>query len=149
MEPDVKNGKGGMRDLHTLFWIAKFVYGAEEDLDFVKAGVFTKEEEKQFRACEDFLWAVRCHLHFLTKRGDDKLTFDKQAEMAVRMGYEDGGDNRHVEQFMRPLFPDRQTGGRSHPHLLRGAGRSPAEEGAEDERLLPPHAVRPHRQPAR
>ncbi|MEM8687448.1 MAG: [protein-PII] uridylyltransferase [Pseudomonadota bacterium] len=104
VEPDVKNGKGGMRDLHTLFWIAKFVYGAEEDLDFVKVGVFTKDEEKQFRACEDFLWAVRCHLHFLTKRADDKLTFDKQAEMAVRMGYEDEGDNRHVEQFMRAYF---------------------------------------------
>lgn len=104
VEPDVKNGKGGMRDLHTLFWIAKFVYGGEGDTDFVKAGVFTEDEAKQFAECEDFLWAVRCHLHFLTKRGDDKITFDKQADMAVRMGYEDQGDTRHVEQFMRHYF---------------------------------------------
>ncbi len=104
VEPDVKNGKGGMRDLHTLFWIAKFVYGGEGDADFVKAGVFTKAETRQFAECEDFLWAVRCHLHFLTGRGDDKISFDKQADMAVRMGYADEGNTRHVEQFMRHYF---------------------------------------------
>ncbi len=104
VEPDVKNGKGGMRDLHTLFWIARFVYGGDGEVDFIKAGVFTKDEQKQFAECEDFLWAVRCHLHFLTRRGDDKLTFDKQAEMAVHMGHADEGGNRHVEQFMRHYF---------------------------------------------
>ncbi|MEM7427807.1 MAG: [protein-PII] uridylyltransferase, partial [Pseudomonadota bacterium] len=104
VEPDVKNGKGGMRDLQTLFWIAKFVYGGDGETDFVKAGVFNTAEARQFAECEEFLWAVRCHLHFLTGRGDDKLTFDKQADMAQRMGYLDEGDSRHVEQFMRDYF---------------------------------------------
>ena len=104
VEPDVKNGKGGMRDLHTLFWIAKFVYGGDGEVDFIRAGVFTGEEQSQFRACEDFLWTVRCHLHFLTGRADDKLSFDKQTDMALRLEYADGGGNRHVELFMRQYF---------------------------------------------
>ncbi|MGI9483188.1 MAG: [protein-PII] uridylyltransferase [Hyphomicrobiales bacterium] len=104
VEPDVKDGKGGMRDLHTLFWIARFVYGTADSGEFIDAGIFTRAELKQFRKCEDFLWTVRCHMHFLSGRGDDKLTFDKQAEMAAQLSYADEDPRARVEHFMRDYF---------------------------------------------
>ncbi|QPC43421.1 [protein-PII] uridylyltransferase [Kaustia mangrovi] len=104
VEPDVKDGKGGLRDLHTLFWIAKFVYGTDSPSALVKAGVFTRAEYRRFKKREDFLWAVRCHLHFMTGRGDDRLSFDRQAELAERLGYTARGRLRHVERFMKHYF---------------------------------------------
>lgn len=104
VEPDVKDGKGGMRDLHTLFWIAKFVYGTRSVRELNKSGLFTRKEQNRFISCEDFLWAVRCHLHFMTGRGDDRLSFDKQSEMAVRLGYEAHAGLKSVERFMKHYF---------------------------------------------
>ncbi len=104
VEPDVKDGKGGMRDLHTLFWIAKFVYGTRSVRELNKSGLFTRKEQNRFIKCEDFLWAVRCHLHFMTGRGDDRLGFDKQAEMASRLGYSAHSGMKSVERFMKHYF---------------------------------------------
>ncbi len=104
VEPDVKDGKGGMRDLHTLFWIAKFVYGTRSVRELYKSGLFTRKEQNRFIKCEDFMWAVRCHLHFMTGRGDDRLSFDKQAEMAARLGYEAHAGLKSVERFMKHYF---------------------------------------------
>ncbi|NNJ75362.1 MAG: [protein-PII] uridylyltransferase [Anderseniella sp.] len=104
VEPDVKDGKGGMRDLHTLFWIAKFVYGTRSVRELAKSGLFTRKEQNRFISCEDFLWAVRCHLHFMTGRGDDRLGFDKQSEMAARLGYEAHAGLKSVERFMKHYF---------------------------------------------
>src|SRR5439155_880482 len=80
VEPDVKNGKGGLRDLHTLFWIAKFLYGTNSPEELADKGAFSQDELRLFKKSEDFLWAVRCHLHFLTGRGDDRLVFERQPE---------------------------------------------------------------------
>ncbi len=104
VEPDVKDGKGGLRDLHTLFWIAKFLLGSGEAKAVQEAGIFTRSEFNRFAKCEDFLWAVRCHLHFLTGRGDDRLSFDKQTELAERLNYSDHGGLSRVERFMRHYF---------------------------------------------
>lgn len=104
VEPDIKDGKGGLRDLHTLFWIAKFLFDANSTEELVDRGVFTKEELRRFHKAEDFLWAVRCHLHFLAKRGEDKLSFDRQSELAERLGYKAHGGLKHVERFMRHYF---------------------------------------------
>jgi len=101
VEPDVKDGKGGLRDLHTLFWIAKFIYAANSPEELAVKGVFTREELATFKKCEDFLWAVRCHLHFMSGRGDDRLSFDKQPELAELLGYKAHGGLRHVERFMK------------------------------------------------
>ena len=104
VEPDIKDGKGGLRDLNTLFWIAKFLFDANSTEELAEKNVFTGEELRRFRKAEDFLWAVRCHLHFVTKRGEDKLTFDRQSEMAERLGYKSHGGLKHVERFMRHYF---------------------------------------------
>ena len=104
VEPNVKEGKGGLRDLQSLFWIGKYVNGVKRGAELVDAGLFTSDEYDTFHKAENFLWAVRCHLHLITKRPVDQLTFDMQVEVAQRMGYEDGHGRRAVEHFMQDYF---------------------------------------------
>ena len=104
VEPNVKEGKGGLRDLQSLFWIAKYIHGAEHSADLVAAGVFHAEEYETFKAAENFLWAVRGHLHLLTKRATEQLTFDMQVSVAEAMQYEDQTGRRAVEVFMQAYF---------------------------------------------
>jgi [protein-PII] uridylyltransferase len=104
VEPNVKEGKGGLRDLQSLFWIAKYVHGVKDAADLVGLGVFTEDEFKGFVAAEDFLWAVRGHLHLLSGRPTEQLTFDMQVQVAEAMGYEDGKGRRAVEIFMQQYF---------------------------------------------
>jgi [protein-PII] uridylyltransferase len=104
VEPNIKEGKGGLRDLHTLFWMARHRYGFSRPRDYVEAGVFTEEERFAFRRALRFLWTVRCHLHFVTGRGEERLTFDLQPELAKRMGYSARSDHSAVERFMKRYF---------------------------------------------
>jgi [protein-PII] uridylyltransferase len=104
VEPNVKDGKGGLRDLHTLHWLAKYLHGADISAAADTAGVFSPAEVATFRKCENFLWSVRCHLHFLTGRAEERLTFDLQPTMAERLGYRDGNGLRAVERFMKHYF---------------------------------------------
>ena len=104
VEPNVKDGKGGLRDLNTLFWIAKYYYRVSDGIELVEKGVFTPREYRRFLKCEDFLWAVRCHLHFLTGRAEERLSFDVQREMANRLGYTAHPGMRDAERFMKHYF---------------------------------------------
>jgi [protein-PII] uridylyltransferase len=104
VEPNVKEGKGGLRDLNTLFWIAKYYYRVSSGDDLVKIGVFSKEEMAVVRKAANFLWAVRCHLHFMTGRAEERLSFDVQREMARRLGYTAHPGLREVERFMKHYF---------------------------------------------
>ncbi|NVO21790.1 [protein-PII] uridylyltransferase [Donghicola mangrovi] len=104
VEPNVKEGKGGLRDLQSMFWIAKYVHGVDDAADLVPLGVFTKDEYRLLVRAEDFLWATRCHLHLVTNRPTEQLTFDLQVEIASRMGYVDTGGRRAVEHFMQDYF---------------------------------------------
>ena len=104
VEPNVKDGKGGLRDLNTLFWIAKYVYRVREPEQLVKAGLFTPEEFKLFELCEEFLWRVRCHLHFVTGRAEERLSFDLQRAIAERIGFTGRSGLSGVERFMKAYF---------------------------------------------
>jgi [protein-PII] uridylyltransferase len=104
VEPNVKDGKGGLRDLHTLFWIAKYVYRVREPQELLERGVFDEQEYRLFRRCGDFLWSVRCHMHFLTGRAEERLSFDIQREIAVRLGYTEHPGLKDVERFMKHYF---------------------------------------------
>lgn len=104
VEPNVKEGKGGLRDLHALFWIGKYAYNVREPAELVGAGLLTAHEYRQFRRAENFLWAVRCQLHLLTGRAEDRLTFDVQREIAERMRYADRPGKSKVERFMHFYF---------------------------------------------
>jgi [protein-PII] uridylyltransferase len=104
VEPNVKDGKGGLRDLHTLFWIAKYVYRVREPAELIARGVFDRQEYQLFRRCESFLWSVRCHMHFLTGRAEERLSFDIQREIALRLGYTSRAGQKDVERFMKHYF---------------------------------------------
>jgi [protein-PII] uridylyltransferase len=104
VEPNVKESKGGLRDLNTLFWIAKYVYRIHSTVELVQAGLFTAEEAQLFERCEEFLWRVRCHLHFLTGRPEERLTFDNQRLVAERLGFSGRQGQSAVERFMKAYF---------------------------------------------
>src|SRR5215469_9952952 len=104
VEPNVKEGKGALRDLNTLFWIAQYLHPGQPIEKVMQLEMFEGREIRAFIRAFDFLWAVRCHLHFATGRPEERLTFDLQPEIARRMGYGDRADNPAVERFMRRYF---------------------------------------------
>ena len=104
VEPNVKEGKGGLRDLQSLYWIAKYVYQTQNISDLVDLNVFRSDEYLQFEQAEEFLWAVRCQMHHLADRAIEQLSFDLQVEVASAMGYHDSRDRRAVEIFMQDYF---------------------------------------------
>ncbi len=104
VEPNVKEGKGGLRDLQSLFWIAKYIYKVQDVAELVPLGLFRPEEFDFFAKAENFLWAVRAHLHLSAGRAIEQLTFDVQVQVAERMGYEDTSGRRAVEIFMQDYF---------------------------------------------
>jgi [protein-PII] uridylyltransferase len=104
VEPNVKEGKGGLRDLHTLFWIAKYIYRVDDVEKLVSENVLSAKEAHRFARAQDFLWTVRCHLHYLNERAEDRLTFDRQTEVGRRMRYTDHAGTRGVERFMKHYF---------------------------------------------
>jgi [protein-PII] uridylyltransferase len=104
VEPNVKEGKGGLRDLQTLFWIGKYVHRVGTVAELVDKGLMTREELRRFQKAENFLLAVRCHLHIITRRAEDRLTFDVQPELARSMRYAERPGRSPVERFMRHYF---------------------------------------------
>ena len=104
LEPNIKEGKGGLRDLHTLYWIAKYLYRVDNVKELVKLEVLSRAEAKRFAKAEAFLWTLRCHLHYLTGRAEERLTFDLQMEIAPRMGYRDHAGSMAVERLMKHYF---------------------------------------------
>jgi [protein-PII] uridylyltransferase len=104
VEPNVKDGKGGLRDLNTLFWIARSLAPDSPLGARVLEGLLTPRERRTFEEAFDFLWRVRAHLHLAAGRAEEKLTFDLQPEVARRMGWRGRGDEPAVERFMRRYF---------------------------------------------
>ena len=111
VEPNVKEAKGGLRDLQTLFWIGKYIHGVQDAADLVKVGLLRQDEYDDFVSAETFLMAIRNHLHIVAGRAMDQLTFDMQVEVAARMGYVDKAGRRAVEIFMQDYFRHATTVG--------------------------------------
>ncbi len=104
VEPNIKDGKGGLRDLNTLFWIARSLAPDSPLGARVLDELLMARERRTFDEAFDFLWRVRCHLHLVAGRAEEKLTFDLQPEVARRMGWRGRGDEPAVERFMRRYF---------------------------------------------
>ncbi|MXO65855.1 [protein-PII] uridylyltransferase [Altererythrobacter endophyticus] len=104
VEPNVKEGKGGLRDLQTLYWIGKYIHKVRSAAELVDVGLFTQPEYRAFRRAEGFLLAVRCHLHTITGRAEDRLTFDLQPQVAERMQFAERPGKSAVERFMQFYF---------------------------------------------
>ncbi len=103
-EPHVKEGVGGLRDIHTAFWIAKVKYGVNSFSELKDKGVISEKEEKILHRSLEFLWKVRNHLHFLSGRRNDLLSMDMQDEIAVFLKYKDFKHYLAVERFMRAYY---------------------------------------------
>lgn len=104
LEPDVKEGKGALRDYQTLIWIARVVYGARTPMDLAHAGILSRAEARRFSKAHDYLLTVRCHLHDVAGRAEERLHFDVQHALARRLGYAGRSNMKDVERFMKHYF---------------------------------------------
>ncbi len=104
VEPNIKEGKGALRDLQTLYWIGKYVHRVQNGAELVDVGLLTASEYLSFRRAEGFLLAARCHMHIITDRAEDRLTFDLQRQVAERMHFADRPGKSAVERFMQYYF---------------------------------------------
>src|SRR3954447_7466385 len=141
VEPNVKEGRGGLRDLQTLYWIARYVYDSQTMGELADVGdVLTQAEAKHGRRAWEFLWTVRFHLHYVAGRAEERLTFDLQPVVGARMGYTRHGRQDGVERFMRHYFLTAREIARLtrilEPAILRSALGPPALEAETDAALL-------------
>ncbi len=104
LEPNVKNGPGGLRDLQTIGWVAKRHFGAQSLDELVQKGFLTPAELRKLKQAQAFLWKVRFGLHVLTGRHEDRLLFDHQIRLAKSFGYEDASYTLAVEQLMQRYY---------------------------------------------
>ena len=111
VEPNVKDGKGGLRDLHALYWIGKYVHAVERPADLVGAGLLSAAEFRRFDRAERFFWSVRCHLHRLAGRAEERLSFEYQPRIAEIMNYAERPGKSAVERFMQFYFINAKTVG--------------------------------------
>ncbi len=144
VEPNIKEGRGGLRDLQTLYWMARYVFGIRTIFDLVQTegpagGIITLTEARLAKRSWDFLWSLRFHLHYVTGRAEERLTFDLQPVVGARMGYTRHGRQDGVERFMRHYFlTAREVTRLTHvlePALVRAALGPPALAPATDAAL--------------
>jgi [protein-PII] uridylyltransferase len=141
VEPNIKEGRGGLRDLQTLYWIARYVYGTQTMAELAEVGgVLTQTEARHARRAWEFLWTVRFHLHYVAGRAEERLTFDLQPVVGARMGYTRHGRQDGVERFMRHYFLTAREVARVtrilEPAILRAAQGPPATAPETDKALL-------------
>lgn len=142
VEPNIKDGKGGLRDLHTLYWIGKYVHRVRSPAALVDVGLLTQEEYRNFEKAENFLWAVRCHMHDLAGRAEDRLTFDLQREVAERMRFAARPGKSAVERFMQLYFLNAKTVGDLTGLFLAHLDEAHAKKGR---RFLPSFSRKPRK----
>ena len=145
VEPNIKEGRGGLRDLQTMYWMCRYVFDARVMGDLVGSdspggGILIEREAKHARRSWDFLWTVRFHLHYVAGRAEERLTFDMQPVVGARMGYTRHGRQDGVERFMRHYFLTAREVMRItavlEPAIVRAALGPPALEEETDAALL-------------
>jgi len=143
VEPNVKESKGGLRDLQTLFWIVKFLNGGETLEEVMGQSDFTRQDYRRYIRAARFLWTVRCHMHFVTGRHEERLSFDLQPEIAARMGYEGLGEFLGVERFMKQYFRTVRDVGNLTRILSAKLEADQKKQPQGFRRFLPPAAPKP------
>ena len=104
LEPNIKEGPGGLRDLQVIGWVFKHHYHSESLRELIKYGFLPQSEYDNLVAARDILWRLRFALHCLTHRCEDRLLFDYQRELSSLFGYQDANQQPDVEQFMQFFF---------------------------------------------
>ncbi len=144
VEPNIKEGRGGLRDLQTLYWMVRYVFGTLDMRDLYSGtgptgNLLTEAEVRHALRSWDFLWALRFHLHYVTGRAEERLTFDLQPVVGARMGYTRHGRQDGVERFMRHYFLTARDVTRLtrvlEPAIVRAALGPPARAGTTDAAL--------------
>ena len=144
VEPNIKEGRGGLRDMQTLYWLCRYAFGKGEARELVgpgapNGGLLTEQEAKRAHRSWDFLWTVRFHLHYVAGRAEERLTFDMQPVVGARMGYTRHGRQVGVERFMRHYFlTAREVMRLTHvlePAILRQALGPPAHSAETDDAM--------------
>jgi [protein-PII] uridylyltransferase len=145
VEPNIKEGRGALRDLQTIYWMARYVFGTGSfdrltDPAGPAGALLNATEARLGRRSLDFLWSVRFHLHYVAGRAEERLTFDLQPVVGGRMGYTRHGRQDGVERFMRHYFlTAREVNRLTHvlePAILRAAHGPPAIAPNTDQALL-------------
>ncbi|WP_298215041.1 [protein-PII] uridylyltransferase [Acidocella sp.] len=145
VEPNVKEGKGGLRDLQTLYWLARYVFNTFAMTELVGpdapgGGILTVTEARACKRAWEYLWTVRFHLHYISGRAEERLTFDLQPVVGARMGYTRHGRQNGVERFMRHYFlvvrEVARVTGVLEPALIRASLGPPAIAPAADASLV-------------
>jgi [protein-PII] uridylyltransferase len=141
VEPNIKEGRGGLRDVQTLYWIARYAYGTQTMAELAEVGgILTESEARHARRAWEFLWTVRFHLHYVAGRAEERLTFDLQPVVGARMGYTRHGRQDGVERFMRHYFLTAREVIRLtrvlEPAILRAALGPPAVAVETDKTLI-------------
>ncbi len=103
LEPDVKQGRGGLRDLDVAEWAARARWGARNEPDYVRTGALLAREVRELDDAREMLWRVRNLLHLRAGRQQDRLTFGDQEDLAHELGFVDGV-TLGVEQFMQAYY---------------------------------------------
>lgn len=104
LQPDIKDGKGGLRDLQTLLWLARFLCGVRDFAELAERKLIGADEIARYRKAQGYFWTLRCHLHYLAGRAEERLTFDLQPELARRLSYRDRAGSKGVERLMKHYF---------------------------------------------
>jgi [protein-PII] uridylyltransferase len=121
LEPNIKEGPGGLRDMQVIVWVFKRHYNSQTLRELIQRGFLAETEYSQLISALNVLWRIRYALHLLTNRGDDRLVFDYQREIARQFGFsrEDQYYNEDVEQFMQFYFKTIQELQRLNEMLLQ------------------------------
>jgi [protein-PII] uridylyltransferase len=143
VEPNIKEGRGGLRDLQTLYWMVRAAYGPFTPSELVgesRLNLLDSQERRRLRRSWDFLWTVRFHMHYVSGRSEDRLTFDLQPVIGAHMGYTRHGTQDSVERFMRHYFLTARDvtriGRVLEPAIIRHAVGEPALPTEPDQALL-------------
>ena len=104
LEPNIKEGIGGLRDIHTMLWVSIFMFNIYKLEDLTSINIYTKEEIKELKNAWKFLLTIRAFIHLFNESKGDVLSIENQLKISKKLSYKDKKKEKGVEIFMKDLF---------------------------------------------